>query len=475
MVSRFGATIVTICFPVVLSGTACQAALFRHGVASGDVTDTSAVIWGRAERAATLVVEYATTPDFSNREHGGTVRVSAETDFTGTVLLTGLTPATRYYYRLRPQEGTEEASATGTFATAPSPDAARDVSFLWGGDLGGQGFCRRPEYTIFTAMKALAADFFLFGGDTIYADSLCPAPPNVPGADFIATTQQDFWAKHRYQREDRPLQELLAAIPVYAVWDDHEVRNDFSGRTEPLAPLGFKAFFDYFPIRRVPQEPLRLYRKFRWGKHLELFLLDTRQYRSPNLQLDGPNKTLLGATQLQWLLEGLVTSTATWKAIFSSVPLSTHTGSALTGRDGWGGDLLGTGFTTELAKIFTHIRARHVQNVIWFSTDLHVARLLSYDPEQDGTVDFYECISGPLSAITGNLDPLDHTFHPRILYEETNFLNFGVVRIDGHTGQLTVEIRDQEGEVHYELSLSARGVPTPEPSTAVQTRTGLGW
>ncbi|MCS6926642.1 MAG: alkaline phosphatase D family protein, partial [Candidatus Binatia bacterium] len=398
---------------------------------------------------------------FGDRTHGGTVQVSAETDFTGTVDLTGLAPATRYYYRVRQHEDGTAAEAIGTFTTAPPPDVPSPVSFVWGGDLGGQGFCRRPAYTIFTPMKALGADFFLFGGDTIYADTPCPAPPNVPGADFIATTQQEFWAKHRYQREDGPLRDLLAATPVYAVWDDHEVSNDFSGRTEPLAPFGFKAFFDYFPIRRAPEEPLRLYRKFRWGKHLELFLLDTRQYRSPNSQPDGPSKTLLGAAQLQWLLDGLATSTATWKAIFSSVPLSAHTGNVLKGRDGWGGDFFASGFTTELKKILTHLRSRQVQNVVWFSTDLHVARVLSYDPERDGTSDFYEFISGPLSAIPGDLDPLDPTFHPRILYEETNFFNFGFVRIDGHTGRLTVDIRDQEGKVRYTLSLDARSVPTP--------------
>lgn len=452
MKTAIGTAVAFVCFALVLPDRVWGASPFRHGVASGDVTDTGAVIWGRAEREATLVVEYATTPDFSDLKPGGTMRVSAEADFTGTVLVTGLTPATRYYYRIRPERA-EGTSATGTFSTAPPPDAARDVSFLWGGDLGGQGLCRQPEYAIFTPMKALAADFFLFGGDTIYADSLCPTPPNAPGADFIATTQPQFWAKHRYQREDRPLRDLLATTPVYAVWDDHEVRNDFSGPTEPLAPFGFKAFFDYFPIRRVPEEPLRLYRKFRWGKHLELFVLDTRQYRSPNLQPDGPDKTLLGAAQRQWLLDGLAASTATWKAIFSSVPLSAHTGNVKTGRDGWGGDLPGTGFTTELTRIITHIRSRRIQNVVWFSTDVHVARVLSYDPGQDGTTDFYEFISGPLSAITGNLDPLDRTFHPRVLYEETNFFNFGLVRIHGQTGQLAVEIRDQQGNVRYGMTL----------------------
>src|SRR5262245_34029142 len=70
-----------------------------HGVASGDVTDSSAVIWARADSEAILVIEYTTTAAFGDPRLGGQVHVTGETDFTGTVTLTGLHPATRYYYR----------------------------------------------------------------------------------------------------------------------------------------------------------------------------------------------------------------------------------------------------------------------------------------------------------------------------------------------------------------------------------------
>src|SRR5262249_46251492 len=150
---------------------------------SGDVTDTTAVIWARAATETTLIIEYATTAEFSDVRPGGTTQVAATTDFTGTVTVTGLRPAARYYYRVRPAGGEITASESGTFATAPAPEQPRDVTFLWAGDLGGQGFCRQPEYGIFTPMKAVAADFFVFEGDTIYADSPCTSPPNVPGAD----------------------------------------------------------------------------------------------------------------------------------------------------------------------------------------------------------------------------------------------------------------------------------------------------
>ena len=75
-----------------------------------------------------------------------------------------------------------------------------------------------------------------------------------------------------------------------------------------------------------PDDPHRLYRTVRAGADLELFILDTRQYRSRNADQDGPAKTMLGEKQLQWLLRGLAESTATWKVIVTTVPLSISKG-----------------------------------------------------------------------------------------------------------------------------------------------------
>lgn len=441
---------------LLLLSPGAQSAPLPHGITSGEVSATSAILWARTSGETSFIVEYATDPSFAAVQGTQTATVSAATDFTGTVSLPALQPATRYYYRVRPQPSDAEEAASGTFTTAPLPTQRQDVTFLWGGDLGGQGFCRQPAYTIFSPMKAINADFFIFGGDTIYADSRCPSPPNTPGSDFIATTQEQFWAKHRYQREDQLFKDLLATTSLYPIWDDHEVKNDFSGPHEPLTSVGLKAFFDYFPLHRLPEEPQRLYRSFRWGNRVELFLLDTRQYRSTNLQEDGPDKTMLGPAQLRWFFDGLTASTATWKIIVSGVPLSAHTGRILTGHDGWGGGAVADGFTTELRTIVSTLQEKRMRNVVWLSTDIHVARFFSYDPNNDGNPDFYEFISGPLSAITGNLDSLDQTFHPTIVYEENGFFNFGVVKVNGKNGALTAEIRDQEGKVHHALTLKAR-------------------
>ena len=267
-------------------------------VTVGEVTDASAVVWVRGVSWGEVTVRYAPVirapdgaagPPVSAR---GQIRVAPSHNLTGKLVLQPLEPATRYRYTI-----TQNTAATsGEFVTAPAPTVAIPVRFAWSGDLGSRGHCRKPGgvFPIFRALAQVPADFFLFVGDTIYADHECGEPARVAGYDFVARRLADFWAKHLYNRQDPAGQAYFRSTSVYAIWDDHEVRNDFSGPTEPLTETGRRAFIDYFPIRPPREEPGRLYRSFRWGSLLEVFILDTRQYRSSNTDPDGPSKTMLG-------------------------------------------------------------------------------------------------------------------------------------------------------------------------------------
>ncbi|MGH8649431.1 MAG: alkaline phosphatase D family protein, partial [Burkholderiales bacterium] len=234
-------------------------------VTVGEVMDTSAVVWVRGFEESPVTVEYA--PAGSRRPSSHSVAVTPKVDLTGKVSLTRLRPTTRYTYRVR--QGGE--SVEGSFVTAPAPNQSRPVSFLWSGDLGGGRRCRSIQdgYPIFKSMVPLKPDFFLFVGDTIYADIRCGGPDWVPGYDFVATTLEEYRDKYRYNRADPGVQDFFRTTSVYAIWDDHEVKNDFAGPSEPLMPVGRQAFLDYWPIQPPPGEPTRLYRKVRWGKLLE--------------------------------------------------------------------------------------------------------------------------------------------------------------------------------------------------------------
>ena len=420
-------------------------------VTAGDVTDTGAVLWLRGSTPGQLTVRHGPAGGESSRTD---VTVGAATDLTAKVRLGGLAPATRHRYVVT-QGG---ARVEGEFLTAPAPDAAVPVTFTWSGDLGGRAKCRHVTdgYPIFRALGKFKADFFLFVGDTIYADQPCAGPDRVPGYGFVARTLPQFRAKHLYNRSDPWVQEYFRGVSVYAIWDDHEVRNDFSGSTDRLMPIGREAFLDYFPILPPADEPGRLHRSVRWGRLLELFILDTRQYRSPNSDPDGPGKTMLGAAQKRWLIDRVTASTATWKVVVTSVSLSVPTGR--TARDSWSNaNILGfpeenaTGFAVERDAILRALREARVKNLVFLAADVHHAELLRHHPTPEWS--FHEFIAGPLSASLGRPRPVDSGLNPRSLYGLGGIENFGEVTIDS-TG-LTVRIVDLTGQVRFTHTIGA--------------------
>jgi len=437
------------------------------GVATGDVTSNSALVWFRTAGPARARVEWAPGGSGNSREvafaRSAVITTTTEQDFTATLRLDGLAPATSYQYRVVPADREEQdpvrETDRGQFTTSASSDVPETVTFLWGGDLGGQQRCRLEGsgYAIFDRMLGTRPAFALLLGDLIYGDDRCPSPPNVPGGDFVASTLEDFRAKHRYQRGDQALQRFLSAVPVYATWDDHEVRNNFSGPHEPLMPAGRQALLEYWPIGAPPEDPHRLYRTFRRGADLELFVLDTRQYRSRNGEPDGERKTMLGATQREWLLDGLIHSTATWKVIATSVSLSNRKAGTvqIPGNDSWARGTDGTGFQTELRTIVSTIRDRHIRNVVWLAADVHYAQVNAYDPDGDGAVDFHEFICGPLSAASIQPVSPDPALRPTTLYSEGGFTNFGLVTVSGTS--LRVEIIDETGLSRFVRTFAARG------------------
>jgi alkaline phosphatase D len=416
----------------------------------GDVTDSTAVLWLRGQSPGIVFVRYG--PVGRREETMAQVPVTATADLTGKALLAPLAPSTRYRYLVEQGAGRVE----GEFITAPPAGQDVPVRFLWSGDLGSQLHCRHVSdgYPIFRPLARFGGDFFLFVGDTIYADHVCQGTDRVPGYGFIAESIQDYWAKHRYNRSDPGVQEFFRRLSVYAIWDDHEVKNDFSGVSEPLMPIGRQAFLDYFPILPPPEEPGRLYRRFRWGGLLELFILDTRQYRRPNSEKDGPAKTMLGVSQRHWLIQSVADSTAIWKIVVTSVSLSVPTGGSV--RDSWtSANILGvpeenaTGFAHERDAILRALWERGVKNLIFVAADLHHAEIIRHEPIAGWAV--HEFIAGPLSASTGIPRPLDRALKPQSLFSLGGVQNFGEVTVE--PSGLRVRIVDGNGRVRFTHTL----------------------
>lgn len=480
--------------------------IVTHGVQSGDVNTSSGVVWARCDRPARMIVEVSTTESFSD---GRLLRGPAaleNTDFTARLDLNGLPSGREIFYRVRFADladvGTIGEPTVGRFVTAPANNDERDVVFVWGGDVAGQGWGINPEWggmRSFATMRAVQPDFFLHCGDTVYADN--PMVAEVPLANGevwknllipektkVAETLAEFRGQFKYNLLDEHVRRFAAEVPVFATWDDHETVNNWypdemltserytTRSASLLAARGNRAFHEFMPIRRPSADPERIYRVVHYGPMLDVFILDMRSYRGangPNRQAEpGPESAFLGPAQVTWLKEQLAASTATWKIIAASMPigLARRDGpdayEAIANRDG--GPPLGR--EHEIAEILRSAKANRVRNMVWLTADVHYTAAHFYDPAQARFSDFdgfWEFVSGPLHASTGSRADLDETFGPTVVFEKSaggvkglppsaGLQFFGEVRIARGGTAMSVTLRDLSGAALHRVDLVAQ-------------------
>lgn len=406
---------------------------FRYGVAAGEVTSSSALLWTRADGSGRVTLELSPDRRFGRAVVRRPVNAKPSNDNTVQVKVTGLKPAKRYFYRFRRGRA---VSALGRFETAPSPTSSATVEFAFSGDAdgtpvpgSGKPFFNRFE--VYARMAAEGNDFNVNLGDTIYSDSGVAGPPP-------AVTIRQKWAKYKENLALPNLVRLRGSAALYSHWDDHEFVNDFSipehGRA--LYEAGVEAFTDYAPVSYLPRDGL--YRSFRWGKNLELFFLDERSFRdakasaggvcntggSPDLaptapqpvreafsalapslaqpvaqacldRIRDPARTLLGRRQLARFTAAIKRSTATFKVIMNETPIQQFYALPY---DRW------EGYEAERLRLIEFLRA-NVKNVVFLTTDTHAnlvgdVRLRTLEP--GGPVDsgIIEVVTGPVATNT---------------------------------------------------------------------------
>ena len=471
-----------------------------YGVQSGDITRTSAVVWGRANRLSRMIVEIDTSDTFSAaRAIRGPV-APATTDFTAQLDLSGLPPAEQLFYRvsfedLDDNRLTSEPSV-GSFRTAPVTDST--VTFVWSGDTAGQGWGINPDFggmRLYEAMRALKPDFFVHSGDTVYADGPISESVTLPDGTVwrnivtpekvkVAETLDEFRGNYKYNLLDPNVRSFNAEVPILAQWDDHETTNNwYPGEilddplytvtdVDLLAARARRAFVEFMPLREQRGNPDRIYRKVAHGPLLDLFFIDMRTYRGPNTSNDqrrrSPITAILGRRQLEWLKLQLRSSRATWKVIASDMPLGlvvpdTETTFEAVANDHDGRAL---GRELELAELLSFIKREAVDNVVWITADVHYTAAHHYDPARATFHDFkpfWEFVSGPINAGTFGPNELDGTFGPRVVYQRfapspnlppsAGLQFFGHVTIDGSSGAMTVRLKDLEGTTLHSTEL----------------------
>jgi alkaline phosphatase D len=473
-----------------------------YGVASGDVTHHSAIIWSRADRPSRMIVEYASTESMRHaRRMEGPAALEAN-DFTAKLDLIGLPAGQRIFYRVYFEDLTYPRHYSepwmGSFTTAPQQK--RDLHLVWSGDTAGQGFGINPDWggmKIYRTMHEMQPDLFIHSGDYIYADGPIPAEITLddgsiwknlttPEKAKVAETLAEFRGNYAYNLLDEHVQRFNASVPQLVQWDDHETLNNwYPGEhlhnddrytvksASLLAARGKRAFFEYTPIRETLMAPERIHRAFFYGPSLDIFMLDMRSYRGPNSYNRQPTASsdtaFLGPGQLAWLQHSLRTSKATWKIIASDMPIGLIVSDGNTAFENVAnGDGIPLGRELEIADLLRFIKTHKIANVVWLTADVHYAAAHYYDPNEaqfQEFTPFWEFVAGPLNAGTFGPNRLDHTFGPQVVFNSIpNDLKpnrppsdglqfFGSVRVDGKTEVMTVSLYNLAGSKLYHVEL----------------------
>ncbi|GAA2879637.1 alkaline phosphatase D family protein [Streptomyces mexicanus] len=402
--------------------TALRADPFTLGVASGDPLPDSVVLWTRLapdpldtssmpSRPVPVHWQIAEDEHFRRVVAAGTVTARPELGHSVHVEPRGLRPDRWYHYRFK---AGRHLSPVGRTRTAPPPAAGRPLRLA-------AASCQSLVDGYFTAYRHLAeedVDLVVFLGDWIYEDPDSWFTGGVirPQGDYEPMTLDQYRHRHAEYRMDPDLQLVSARVPFMPTWDDHDVVNNWADMIEPVGrphptpdfaarrAAAFQAYYEHLPLRRaqMPNGPdAQMYRRLRWGRTVDLLMLDTRQYRDDQACGDGnkvvceewsdPQRTMLGRDQENWLLDRLATSPAVWKAVPQQVPmgqweLDNDPAVRRRSMDTW------DGYPAARRRILQSIADRGVENVAVLSGDVH------WHMAHDLTLDMEDPDSAPLAA-----------------------------------------------------------------------------
>jgi len=411
-----------------------EPAKFPYGVGANDVRPARANLWTKTTLQR-VRVQWSTDPGFSSIAGSDTVPVSTTRDGNVFYRALHLASSTEYFYRFVDPNNPGDTSRVGHFVTAPRPNDDVDVRFTFSGDQDGEidAGTGQPCFNNMESFSHVAneeSDFYVNLGDTIYSDSSCRAAP--------ASTLQDYYQAYQHNFSYDAFRDARASTSFITNWDDHEVRNDFNAQTvDPaLFRAGRKAFVAYGGMAQ-PSPTLGFYRKFRWGKEAEVFVLDERSFRTeeantidadhngtpdcqnpttgqedlaptlnqstrdffgsqlPETGLSDPvsaqclsdvqsqyvlgtERTMLGDAQRNKFLADLAASTATFKIVMTGDQMQQFYAFPY---DRW------EGFAWERNTVLHFIDDNDIRNVVFLATDIHadMQKIVNFNTDQPGT------------------------------------------------------------------------------------------
>ncbi|MFT5471390.1 MAG: alkaline phosphatase D [Verrucomicrobiales bacterium] len=452
--------------------------LAAQGEFAGEVTADSVLLQTRLTANAGLdtngdipgasgvaCFEYATDAGFDSAKRTAWISAKANGDFIVRTKLAGLESGTTYFYRAligRDQESFR-TGPTRQFSTLPGSQANRDVRFCVGSCMIYERFIdgtsanklpitttdedRHLGFPAFAAMNELKPDFFVGTGDIVYYD--WPRTKDQPAATALPDLRKKWHEQFRFPR----LVEFFGRTPAFWSKDDHDFRfddADLTGAKLPAADTGIDLFREQLPIASAGDRDTPTYRTHRVSKHLQIWLTEGRDHRSPNQMPDGPDKSLWGKTQREWLQRTLRESDAKWKILISPTPMVGPDGARK--RDSHAN--LG-GFQHEANAFFAWLKENDIGGFFTVCGDrhwqFHSIHPLGVEEFGCGALNDENSILGHAPGDPRSTDPDARIKQPFKYAEPTGgFLHL----LSRNDGTLRIEFRDDTGEVLHAVEKS---------------------
>lgn len=355
---------------VLLSTTAlslpAQAPVLTHGPFRGHVDTTSMHVWARAAAAGSFTLQLTSLADA--KVATATAVATAERDFTLHFVADGLTAGTAFAVRLLHGEQVLFDRATWTTAL---PDDAGAATVVFGSCAHEKAF---PEQPIWGRILTLAPQALVLLGDTPYID-----------LGTVAARRQ----RHREFFAHPAIAATLQAIPTWTTWDDHDyAANDEFGAV-PGSETARPVFVDYHAHAGYGDGQRGIHTRFRQGP-IEVFVLDARTFADSEPSPLAPGeRTLLGKAQLEWLQQGLLASTATFRVLACGMVWNEGVRSGK--KDCWGH------WRPERDALFRWLGERRIGGVVLLSGDVHRSRVVLHPTKALCGYDIPEFVTSPLA------------------------------------------------------------------------------
>ena len=284
------------------------------------------------------------------------VAVDPDKDFTHQWKLDDLQAGKKYHVKIyaRPDKGLKVSdSIFGQFLLPLDENTAKDIKFCV---VSCHDYNRRDDmengHKIYPGMSKLQPDFYVHTGDIEYMDKPFPYAMTEElmrfkwNRLFALPFQRSFYNNHT----------------SYFMKDDHDVGYDDSYPGKDYGTVTFERGLEIFDQEQFPSNPKR-YKTIRWGKDLQIWIVEGRNYRNQNYLEDGPNKTIWGKAQKQWFYDTVGASEATFKVLITSSPILGPD------RKNKNDNLSNAGYSYEQAEILNFIKKQ--KNLFIVNGDRH--------------------------------------------------------------------------------------------------------